>query len=211
MTQSGQTPESDDALVPPTSTRWSEGEARESGAGEEGLVAPFVPGQSRRAERPEIPGAGTEGGPSSADAGAGAAAMGGTDERLEPEPADMADEPFPFDMPPSDTAEPVGGGGGAGATSGETIEEDDFPIEAFDFGPEATAGAPAGGAGATAGGGVSGAAGRSAVEQQVAERLEHLASRLRAEGAEGVERELASSDRLTSLLAALLAGHLASR
>jgi hypothetical protein len=44
---------------------------------------------------------------------------------------------------------------------------------------------------------------------EVADRLEALAGRIRAEGQNGAELEMASLDRLTSLVAALIAGYLA--
>jgi hypothetical protein len=45
--------------------------------------------------------------------------------------------------------------------------------------------------------------------QVVAERLESLAARIRAEGYGAAERDMASSDRLTSLIAGVVAGYLA--
>lgn len=46
---------------------------------------------------------------------------------------------------------------------------------------------------------------------KIAERLEELAARLRAEGAPATAADMASSDRLTALLAGLIAGYLAGQ
>lgn len=199
MTHEGQGPRTEDTLMPPTSTRWSE----ESAGGEEdGLVAPFIPGQAR-------PGHVADGGspPQGAPGGAaaeneagsfpGAAVPSEVEESGVPEPerVDVAEEPFPFDRPWAEDA---------GSVDDEPVGEGDFPPDAFAREPEAEASGRVGAGGAAP-------AVRRTAEDEVAERLERLASRLRSEGVEGVERELASSDRLTSLLAALLAGHLASR
>ena len=48
-------------------------------------------------------------------------------------------------------------------------------------------------------------------DDAMADRMERLAEALRREGRPGVEREIASEDRLTSLLAGVLAGYLAAR
>lgn len=204
MTREGQEPNPDDTFAPPASTRWSEQDAPEDA----GLVAPFIPGRTP----PPGPAKRAPTGDAAADAS----------RTVEPEPADSPESPdsaFPFDMPWADEPDPGAGAPGPDeAAGGASVADDDFPVEAFEIGDDWDRGVetgPAGGAEEPAGTGPAAEAeagmGGAAAAAEVAERLEWLASRLREEGAEGVERELASSDRLTSLLAALLAGHLASR
>lgn len=57
----------------------------------------------------------------------------------------------------------------------------------------------------------SSSSGVTAGADAMAERVERLAEALRREGRPGVEREIGSEDRLTSLLAGVLAGYLAGR
>jgi hypothetical protein len=49
------------------------------------------------------------------------------------------------------------------------------------------------------------------VREEIAAMLQHLARTVREEGEPGVRREIDSEDRLTSLIAGLLAGHLSAR
>lgn len=156
----------------------------EEGADDGGLMPPFIPGAS----------------PSEA----GAAEFGGSGARAEPGPSasstaesesvGTAAEPFPFGVPGGDEPQPEQ----AGAT-------DDFPYDAFDLSDEpetdvevsepplADAAAPGAGV------------------DDAAERLEDLARRLRSEGPAAAESALGSGDRLTALLAGVLAGYLAGR
>ena len=200
MTREGQEPNPDDTFAPPASTRWSEQDAPEDA----GLVAPFIPGRTPPPDPAKRAPAGD--------------ATGGGSRTVEPEPADAPDAAFPFDMPWADEPEPGSGAPAPDEAAGGGVADDDFPVEAFEIGDDWDRGVetgPAGTAEESVGMGPAADAeagvGGGAAAAEVAERLEWLASRLREEGAEGVERELASSDRLTSLLAALLAGHLASR
>lgn len=84
--------------------------------------------------------------------------------------------------------------------------DDTFPVEAFEIeggpeGPSASAAADAWEATETGGGDA----------HELADRLEAMARRIRAEGAVAAESEMSSPDRFTALLAGLLAGYLAGR
>ena len=93
------------------------------------------------------------------------------------------------------------------AASSISDDEDAFPFEAFDIegGPDEGLADAAEEVelrgGASAGGG----------PDELVRRVEDLAAVLRAEGKAGVERALKSRDRLTSLLAGVLAGYLAGQ
>lgn len=163
-------PRPDETPTPPTTTRWSEREGRES----ETLLPPFLPRHDR--------------------ATGGAAA----------EPASTV-EPEPVVEPePAVEAEPVE------AEPAGAIESasDEFPFEAFDLEAEHIAPESAGvGAAAVAPAEISS---QASPTETLASRLESLAARLRTEGAAAAESDMASSDRMTSLLGAVLAGYLAA-
>lgn len=123
---------------------------------------------------------------------------GGSDEAYEPEsepePEPESEQEFGGD------AEPWA----ASASEGE----DEFPFGAFDIE----------GAGGQQGAEVeepshapSAASTSVAGDDAMADRVERLAEALRREGRPGVEREIGSEDRLTALLAGVLAGYLAGR
>lgn len=52
---------------------------------------------------------------------------------------------------------------------------------------------------------------RAGAADEVADRMQHLAARIRRDGASAARSEMASDDRLTALLAALIAGYLEGR
>ncbi len=228
MTHEGQGPRPDETatpLTPPTSTRWSEEPVEDV----PDLAPPFV---ARRAD----PGAGGQAGglrEETAEA-ATAPAPGGTEAASADEPA-----PFPFEteldedapgtpVPADDDDFPfdqfdIEGDDDAGVAADETADEEPEPwgelppepapwaetvAESVDDAP--TAGSAAG----TEPGlderepalGPAGSAG-----EQMASLLERLARTIRADGEAGVRREIDSEDRLTSLIAGLLAGHLSAR
>lgn len=92
--------------------------------------------------------------------------------------------------------------------------EDEFPFGAFDIeGPGEGAGAeePTEADSAAAAAAAASGSGSLPGPAEMAERLERLAEALRREGRPGVEREMGSEDRLTSLVAGVLAGYLAGR
>ncbi len=169
-----------DAPTPPTTTRRAEGQA----ADVTGLVPPFMPARDRASA-----------------SGAGVARESGT---VEPVPMIQADEAFPFDRT-VDGAEPD-----QGLTSGEPEAAandragDEFPFDVFDLDTEL----PDSRMAADRAGEM--AHGPSPAVEALADRLESLAARLRAQGTAAVESDMAASDRLTSLLGAVLAGYLAS-
>ena len=197
MTREGQRPDPDDELIPPVSTRASD----ETPPGEDVLVPPFSPGSQGQ------------------DAGSPDAFpfdMQWSDEPEEPAeqepetdptlaaPADSTvDEDFPFEAFEDDPALPADEES-ASAEGSDTVDATDEPWSSTPPWSEAASSSapqPWEPAESQAAGGA----------MELAERLESLAAKLRAEGADGVEAELASHDRMTSLLAALLAGFLAGR
>ena len=103
-----------------------------------------------------------------------------------------------------------------GPPAPETGAEDDFPFEAFDIeggeGQQETAegGEPAREpteATVVSAGGRTGAT----PADELADRLEAMADKLRRRGTAGVEADMSSPDRFTALLAGLLAGYLSGR
>jgi hypothetical protein len=173
----------EDTPAPLASTRWAE----EAEAEDDGLVPPFIPGASgvgSAAARPEAD-------PPTQPA----SGVGGTTEFADaPGPADPFGTPaeaFPFQPPRHEAPVP------------EAAGSDDFPFDAFDLsGGEAEAAAAVDEPAQAMGSGDA---------DDVADRLEALARRLRDEGAGAAESALASGDRLTALLAGVLAGYLAGR
>lgn len=192
MTREEQGRDPQDVERPLASTRWSEPGA----TADDELLPPFMPGRGRQppAERA-------------------------------PEPADSQPEsesPAEPDWAGADpeVAEPVSGGfvtdhQDAVADTGEAVtggdeavtEEEAFPFETpgtwdepylFDSDPqEADEGRDLD----LGGGAVS----------ELAERLEDLAARIRADGADGARAGMTSGDRLTALLSTLIAGYLEGR
>lgn len=203
MTLEGQGEPHGETPAPPARTRWSEGEGDE----EDVLLPPYTPGrartgaeQSRRAAPPPAPSSPAparaekplppdDGDPDPADPWAAAPDLTEDGQEtvastVEPEPQGSVEE-TPYDA---------------------ALPEDDFPFDAFDLGggDEGLVDAaieveeqPVGFRGPGAG------------SPEVAERLERLADALRREGRGALEREVRSPDRLTSLLAGVLAGYLA--
>jgi hypothetical protein len=121
---------------------------------------------------------------------------GGAPRPVEPAPGgdageDDGTEAFPF--PPDEPA----------AGAGRRELEDDFPVHAFQI----------------EGAEVEPAAGEIGYPHEapddsvhdLADRLEAMARRLRAEGSAAAEAEMSAPDRFTALLAGLLAGYLAGR
>jgi len=103
------------------------------------------------------------------------------------EPAET--EPFPFEQPVEE-ARP------------DTDTDDDFPVEAFDV-PEFRSEERAEAAPATTA--------DTGAADAVADRLEALANRLRAEGPVALSRQVEMGDRFDALLAGMVAGYLAAR
>lgn len=194
----------DEAPIPPASTRWSEDALQDDDA----LAPPFVPGRQESAPARE---AGPESVPSP-----------------EIEEAATEEESFPFDLP---AGAEVADESREETAAGEAAE-DDFPFEQFDIEGESEEGAgavteaaqeplpdaapdvipdvqraagPAGTDVAEPGA----AAGDTAGD--VAALLDRLARTLRTEGEVGIRREMESPDRLTALLAGLVAGYLSGR
>ena len=126
---------------------------------------------------------------------------GGSDEAYEPE---SEPEPEPASAYPS---EPDFGEGPERWASPSEGEEE-FPVGAFDI--EGAGGDPGGEQRAETEE-PSPSATLAAGSDAMADRVERLAEALRREGRPGVERAMASEDRLTSLLAGVLAGYLAAR
>lgn len=154
----------------------------EEGADDGGLMPPFMPGASASEASAAEPGVPVP----PAEPGPSASPT------AESESVGTAAEPFPFGVPGGDEPQPEQ----AGAT-------DDFPYDAFDLSdePEADVGVSEPPLADAAGAGV----------DDAAERLEDLARRLRSEGPAAAESALGSGDRLTALLAGVLAGYLAGR
>lgn len=154
----------------------------EEGADDGGLMPPFIPGVSASEADAAEPG-----GPV-----APAEPAPSESSTADPESVGTAAEPFPFGVPGTDEPQPEQ----AGAT-------DDFPYDAFDLSdePEADVGVSEPPFADAPGAGV----------DDAAERLEDLARRLRSEGPAAAESALGSGDRLTALLAGVLAGYLAGR
>jgi hypothetical protein len=184
MTREGQGIDPEDMPFPPASTRWSEPTSHQ----DEGLLPPFVPRRPR------------------SDAESGDAPPVTTtppDDSLDHEDVQADDEPFPFETPwdgGADVAEPE-------VDLAELEQRFEaatpaVPGVGWDTGPEAHQ---------KAGPDVDRSAAGPAPAAELAERLEGLAARLRAGGWESVEADMASPDRLTALLAGLIAGYLAGR
>lgn len=187
----------DEAPVPPTSTRWSEDAVAEDDA----PPPPFVPG------RQEPPGEATPG-----------------MEATEP-------EPFPFDLH-VDAEERYAVEEEAATVSAE----DDFPFEEFDIeGKGGEAGTQDHAALADAAGSdpaaawspadileeerkdagsdasASSASPDTGAVEEAAALLDRLAGMLRSDGEAAMRRELHAPDRLTAVLAGILAGYLSGR
>ncbi len=191
--------------APPAASRRAGNDAVEA----TGLVPPFLPGRAHIVE--DTPPASTGAG------GAGAAREEAVQEAaaavtVEPEPVVAPDDAFPFELGDAPEATAGTGPGQAPATpasgvSGGTAEEgepeDEFPFDAFGLTGELPAASSAEAGTVESNDAVSAA-------DSLAERLESLAARLRAEGASAAEIDMASSDRFTSLLGAILAGYLAA-
>lgn len=214
----GDTPE--EAPAPPTSTRWSEDAVAEDDA----PPPPFVPGRG---------GPPAEATPGAEPAAGDRAPEGGT------EPA--GPEPFPFELPveaaerePAEAAAPEQVAPAEeevteqvapaveeeeAAAAATDRAEDDFPFEQFDIeGRGEAVGTPdragsAATAGSDPGGGWSPPSAPPAADsiEETATLLDRMADVLRSEGEAGVRRELDSPDRLTAVLAGILAGYLAGR
>jgi hypothetical protein len=219
---------------PPTSTRWSQPEPGEDDA----LLPPFVPGRRDEADGAASEAGEATEPAATADAVVDTPnlavdtteAVSGTEElgvdAVDPAPVDTPEpddgwfpfdepvdgEPFPWADPPEVESEaPVEGdqpkepvAESVGERMGETIEEpwstDDEPWSTEADEQFAEVEAAAAQMHAEAGADPMG---------EVADRLEALAARLRDQGARGVEEGMASSDRMTALLAGLIAGYLA--
>lgn len=199
----GDTPE--EAPAPPTSTRWSEDAVAEDDA----PPPPFVPGRG---------GPPAEATPGAEPAAGDGAPSGGA------EPA--GPEPFPFELPvdteerePAEAAAPEQVAPAEEAAAATDRAEDDFPFEQFDIeGRGEEVGTPdRAGSAATAGadtdGGWSPPSAPPAADsiEETASLLDRMADVLRSEGEAGVRRELDSPDRLTAVLAGILAGYLSGR
>lgn len=177
----------EDTPAPLASTRWTE----EQGGEEAELMPPFVPGQRAAAPVEDVPESETRVGTS------------------EPGPAHPAPAPGVAEEVGGDAdalpAEPSWGSeGGAGvdeAAPAEAPAADDFPYEAFDLSGQEMEGGSGTGAEKPADAGTG----------EIAERLEELARRLRADGPAAAGEALASGDRLTSLLGGVISGFLAGR
>ena len=173
----------EDTPAPLASTRWAE----EAEVDDDGLMPPFIPGSGGAGSVAPSPERETTGSPDESAGSIGAAGEAAAFDT----PAEM----FPFEPTRYEEAVP------------EPAGSDDFPLDAFDLsgGEAETPAAAAYDESATA------AATTAGDADDVAERLEALARRLRDEGAGAAEAALASGDRLTALLAGVLAGYLAGR
>ncbi|HUG41029.1 MAG TPA: hypothetical protein VMM12_11110 [Longimicrobiales bacterium] len=213
MTLEGHGAGGGDTPTPPARTRWAEEAADE----EDLILPPYVPGAGRSAARTPEGGAPADAAPAPPEPDAGDPWGGSVDladlepeaasRTVEPEPVGPASEPGASRDYPWDDAALPGGGELEPEHAAATADEDEFPFAAFDI--EGRAYEPrevaleAEGAGARAGPPHR----RTPEAEALAERLEHLAHVLRREGPAGVEREMDSRDRLTSLLAGVLAGY----
>jgi hypothetical protein len=197
MTREGQGGDPED-VQRPASTRWSEPDA----ANDDALLPPFMPGRSRGQAAPR---------PESAEF-ASEPTEDSTPEWDVPQPdsgpaftPDADDEAFPFDGPMSwdvpVTSEPDEGENGPAGLPGESSwgRAAEGPAEA-----ESTE-EWAGGTWVPEASPLVGAA------DELADRLQHLAARIRRDGASAARSEMTSDDRLTALLAALIAGYLEGR
>lgn len=208
MTLDGHDTGGDETPAPPARTRWQEDLPED----DDDLLPPFVPGHNR-SDAPPAPAVAP-----AAESAASAANDGPEMAAPEPEPASPTVEPeaaanldsSPFDFPwesgaeaepasPDEAAESAGGW-----QPGPTpAQDDEFPFDAFDIeGDEAGAEFAAPSQPPTP-------ASPDMDREELASRVERLAGVLRTEGRTGVEREMASDDRLVSLLAGVLAGYLA--
>lgn len=185
MTLEGEEPDRDETPAPPARTRWSEDAADD----EAGLMPPYVPGgRTSAATQPE----------------AGAPAPAPPEEPRqppEPEPEPETGSEFPFDAMPDD-GEPTVAASPAG--EGQGHQEGDFPFDAFDLEGDVDESPVESAAMAEEAPTVP-----ASPSDELAGRLERLADALRRDGRAGVDRELGSGDRLTSLLAGVVAGYLA--
>lgn len=202
MTDETSRPNSEDMPTPPASTRWTEEPLQE----DDSLASPFVPGRSAGATRslPD-PASSGEAGPKEAspweESGDTPTVPDATVEEVVPEPGaeetamETAPDTFPFeqfDLEDEDEGEAQAQG------AATEVDEDDAATMGWtpaDLHLEEVTDEPAG------------------VEpaREAAEVLERLAGLLRSGGMEAVRGEMGSSDRLTSLLAGLLAGYVTGR
>jgi hypothetical protein len=214
MTDESSRPTSEDMPAPPASTRWTEEPLQEDDA----LARPFVPGRSA-AETPSRP-APVPGGDTPVQEAT----------RPEETTAEPAPDAFPFEQ-----FDLEGEGGeeapGAAAEIAETTAPPmgwtpaDLNVEDVAVEEEPAVEEPAADAwaaqepAAEAWAAEQPAAEQPAAEASVgdepareaAEVLERLAGLLRSDGLEAVRGEMQSSDRLTSLLAGLVAGYVTGR
>lgn len=202
MTQANPRPDEDP--TPPTSTSWSDEEAEH----DDELAPPFVPSGAQPAPEATEPAPPFEPEPTEPEHEPTAAEP--VEAGPEPEPTEPEPEPEPAGVPAWEDAFPFEGGWDeeeAQAGADEARAVDDSTPEAFDTEDgEGTASAvepameetdEAGPAFDPAG--------------SLADRLEEMADRLRADGPAAAEAGMDSSDRFTALLAGLLAGYLAGQ
>jgi hypothetical protein len=199
MTREGQGGDPEE-VQRPASTRWSEPDA----ANDDALLPPFIPGRSRgqhgpRSESVDSP----ELAPESTRDPSPEWEVSDSEPALTP---DADDEAFPFDGPVSwdipGTAEPD-----AGENTSAGAAETGLPGEGAAEGPAEAESTEewTGGTWVPEAPPVVGAA------DEVADRMQHLAARIRRDGASAARSEMASDDRLTALLAALIAGYIEGR
>jgi hypothetical protein len=228
MTQDGQGQRPQDPPAPPARTNWSVVGNDDDG----GLLPPFVPGrhgpgQGKVAgiEDVVLETGDSVAGTGDAVAGTGDAAADTVAAREEStdvgEPVADADEPFPFDEAiGEETHSPYDWKPDQAADPGSGLEEPWVPapmpaseLDLDDLEADDAAGDVGALDGLDAGFAPAGDAAQPAaaadVVMDVADRLEELARRIRADGRRGVEQEMASLDRFTSLVAGVVIGYLA--
>lgn len=217
MTLEGQGPGEDQTPAPPARTRWSEDASDDADV----LLPPYVPG--RAAAKPDARAGEAASGSPADEAPAAPRAVETASPDAWSEPAESGNFVAPEPEPVAETVEPERSASvepEAGPEYEERAEpwvaygsggEDEFPFGAFDLegsGEEAGAEEPTEADSAAP---AAAASGSLPGPDEMAERVERLAEALRREGRPGVEREMGSEDRLTSLLAGVLAGYLAGR
>jgi hypothetical protein len=233
MTHEGQGSGPHDAPPPPTSTHWSGPDSDDDTV----PLPPFVPGRNRRSE-PDQPAIDThataDGGPLAGDAAdtvldAADTVSATPDAVAEGAETDVAstpeeDDPFPFDLPIEDESLPFYGWP-SGETTDETPEVDLAALEEPDIQEGEATAPPEDPDTPEARGATLDETGDAAFDEvppeatrpvdhadpslDIADRLEALAHRLRNEGQDGIEKEMASLDRFTALVAGVVAGYLA--
>lgn len=212
MTQEGQGSGPNDAPPPPTSTSWSVPDSDE----DDGLMPPFVPGQSRPAREDmddvQHTGPAADGRVLDTDdavidttdavAEASGSVPGGADTDLASSPDD--DAPFPFDLPVEEEPLPFYGWP-PGSSEDQPPEMGLEELEAAPDAPDAPEPVPTPAADA-----VDRPDAPADPTGDIADRLEALAERIRTEGPDALERDMASLDRFTALVAGVVAGYLAA-